>query len=64
MSRRRRFIDNFKAKVAREALWGDQTLSRIAARHNLHPNQISQWKRQTWMGLVVCSRGQARRTGR
>lgn len=51
MSKRRRFSDDFKAKVALEALRGDQTLSQIAARHKLHPNQISQWKRQALDGL-------------
>ena len=45
MSKRRRFNDDFKAKIALEALRGDQTLSQIAARHKLHPSQISQWKR-------------------
>ena len=30
---RRRFRDGFKAKIALEALRGDQTLSQIAARH-------------------------------
>lgn len=51
MSKRRRFNDDFKAKVALEALRGDQTLAQIAARHKLHPNQISQWKRQALDGL-------------
>ena len=51
MSKRRRFSDDFKAKVALEAMRGDQTLSQIAARHKLHPNQISQWKRQALDGL-------------
>ncbi len=32
MSKRRRFTDDFKAKIALEALRGDQTLSQIAAR--------------------------------
>ena len=33
MSIGRRFNDDFKAKIALEALRGDQTLSQIAARH-------------------------------
>ena len=52
MSKRRRFSDDFKAKIALEALRGDQTLSQIAARHKLHPNQISQWKRQVRLCVV------------
>ena len=35
MSKRRRFSDDFKAKIALEALRGDQTLSQIATRHKL-----------------------------
>lgn len=41
MSKRRRFSDDFKTKVALGELRGDQTLSQIAARQNLHPNHIS-----------------------
>jgi len=51
MSKCRRFSDDFKAKLALDALRGDQTLSQIAARHKLHPNQISQWKLQALDGL-------------
>ena len=29
-----------------EALVGDQTMAELAAKHNLHPNVIAQWKRQ------------------
>ena len=46
MGKRRSFSAQFKAKVALEALVGDQTLAELAARHNLHPNVIAQWKRQ------------------
>ena len=45
MARRRTFTAAFKAKVAKEALRGDRTVQEIAARHQLHPNQVSQWKR-------------------
>lgn len=51
MAKRRRFTAGFKAKVALEALRGDKTIQEIAARHKLHPNQISQWKRQAIEGL-------------
>lgn len=31
--------------MALEAIRGEQTLSELAARHGVHPNLISQWKR-------------------
>ena len=46
MAKRRNFSAQFKAKVALEALAGDQTMAELAAKHNLHPNVIAQWKRQ------------------
>ncbi len=51
MAKRRKFTDQFKAKVALEALRGDKTIQEIAARHKVHPNQVSAWKRQAMDGL-------------
>jgi len=45
-TKRRRFNAEFKFRVALEAAKGQQTLGELAGKHNLHPNQISQWKRQ------------------
>lgn len=44
--KRRNFKTTFKVKVAVEALKERQTLSELASRFELHPNQISQWKRE------------------
>lgn len=52
MKTRRRFTAEFKAKVAFEAIRGEGTISELAARHQLHPNQITQWKRQAIENLA------------
>ena len=36
----------FKAKVALEAIKGEQTLVELAERFQIHPNQIAEWKKQ------------------
>jgi len=52
MTTRRRFSDKFKATVALEALRGDKTVQQIAAKHRLHPTQVTSWKRQAIEGLT------------
>ncbi len=42
--KRRKFTQQFKFKVALEAVKSTKTLNQIAAEHQLHPNQVSQWK--------------------
>jgi transposase len=51
-TKRRRFSADFKAKVALEAIKGEQTLSELSARFDLHPNMIAQWKRQAIEGMA------------
>ena len=51
MAKRRKSTDQFKARVALEALRGDKAVQEIAARHQRHPNQVSTWKRQAIDGM-------------
>ena len=50
-TRRRRFTAAFKKRVALEALRGERPVQAIAAKHQVHPNQVSAWKRQAVEGL-------------
>jgi transposase len=43
---RRQFNTSFKAKVALEAIKGQRTIQEIASTFGVHPNQVTQWKRQ------------------
>ena len=46
MRTRRRFSAEFKAKVALEAIKGQETVAELATKHELHPTQIAAWKRE------------------
>jgi transposase-like protein len=43
---RRRFDENFKTRVALEAISRDRTVAEIAVVYGVHPNQISKWRKQ------------------
>lgn len=43
---RRKFSNQFKAKVALEAIKGQRTISELAQEFGVHPNQIGLWKKQ------------------
>lgn len=42
----------FKARVALEAIKGQHTIREIATRYSIHPNLVTQWKRQATEGLA------------
>jgi len=44
--KRRKFSSKFKTKVVLESLKERQSLSDLAQKYEIHPNQISTWKRE------------------
>jgi transposase len=46
MAQRRNYGRGFKAKVAIEAIKGEKTVNEIASIYEVHPNQVSKWKKQ------------------
>jgi transposase-like protein len=46
MAQRKQYDSRFKAKVAIEAIKNQQTIAQIASDYGVHPNQVSQWKKQ------------------
>jgi transposase len=46
MRKRRVYSAKLKARVAVEALSGAYTLAELAKKHDVHPNMITQWKKQ------------------
>ena len=45
-TKRIRHTARFKFTVAIEAIKSDKTISQLASEYQLHPSQISQWKKQ------------------
>jgi len=43
---RRNHSPTFKAKVVVDAVRGEKTLAELAKLHDVHPNQINDWKNQ------------------
>ena len=59
---RRQFSGEFKAKVAIEAIKGQHTVREIAGRYSVHPNVVTQWKKQALEELpAIFSDGRAHR---
>ena len=59
MSKRQNFSAEFKAKVALDALSGESTLAELAGKYDVHPTQITSWKRQAKEGMVAAFSGKA-----
>ncbi len=60
--KRRRFSAEFKLKVVLESLTERQTMSGLAQKHGLHPNQISKWKSDFLDNAMTYMRGPSQRS--
>jgi len=45
-TKRKQYSNDFKFKIALEAVKGVKTVSQLAAEYNVHPTQIGTWKKQ------------------
>ena len=60
MFKRRAHSASFKAKVALEALGGEQTVSELAVKYQVHPTLVTKWKKQAVEGLEDVFSGDGR----
>ncbi len=61
MKKRKKRSDDFKARVALDAVKGQKTINELASEYGIHPNQIGQWKKKLIDGSSdVFSRGKNR----
>jgi transposase len=52
MRKRKNYPPEMKARIALEALRGDQTMAELSSRYKVHPNLIAKWKRKAQEGMV------------
>lgn len=57
--KRKRYSAEFKAKVALDAIRGEQTIAQLAARHGIHQTMINAWKKQAIEGMSGVFSGKA-----
>lgn len=50
--KRRQFSPEFKKKIAIEAIKEQETINELAHKYQIHPVQISKWKKQLLEGAI------------
>ena len=48
---KRKHTNEFKSKVALEAILGEETIAALAQKHGVHPGQVQNWKAQMLQAL-------------
>jgi len=51
MVKRKQYSSQFKATVAIEAVKNQRTIAQIASEYSVHPNQVTDWKKQLLSAL-------------
>ena len=49
--RRKTYTGAYKAKIVVEAIKGQQTINQLASKYGVHPNMITEWKKQALSGM-------------
>jgi transposase-like protein len=58
---RKQHSATFKAKVALEAIKGERTLNELAGQFELHPTQVTQWRKRLVEGAAELFNGRVER---
>ncbi len=59
--KRKRYTNEFKAKLALEAVKGQKTMNELASEYGVHVSQINNWKKQLHEALPAVFNGKQER---